>query len=169
MTDFRLDQVNLDDIAPGFDWVKLESGVLDESQALASAVLVALGTDKQADASDVLPNPRSSDRRGWWGDDNAADIWGGWPIGSRLWLLKRAKIVGAAAREGSTTTRVRVYLLECLQPFVSNKICSKVVIDSITVDKSNRRIVAVFTMFRGPKSAIQMTYQPLWEEMFPGE
>lgn len=168
MTDFRLSAINDDNITLDFDWVQLASGLIDETMELASAVLIALGTDAQADENDVLPDPRSTDRRGWWGDLNAKQIWNGWPIGSKLWLLARAKIVGVGAREGSTTNRVRTYISTCIQPFVDNGICSKFSIDSVTVDKSNKKISAQFTMYRGPKSAIKLTYQPIWDQIFPG-
>src|SRR5215831_14358749 len=47
------------------DWLLLDDGSLDETQALATAVIVALGTDALADPSDILPDPDSTDRRGW--------------------------------------------------------------------------------------------------------
>src|SRR5215471_20879371 len=92
------------------DWLLLDNGQLDDSKALASAIIVALGTDRLADVNDILPDPDSTDRRGWWGDMDAAPIWDGWPIGCRLWLLKRAKITGAEAFEGSTLVRVQNYI-----------------------------------------------------------
>jgi phage gp46-like protein len=168
MTDFRLVATNRDDVILTWDWVQLQSGLLDETQELASAVLVALGTDGLADANDVLPDPRSTDRRGWWGNLNASTIWNGWPLGWKGWLLSRAKIVDSGAKEGATVNRVRMYLAAALQPFVDNRVCSKFTIDSIIVDDLVRRITATFTMYRGPKSAIQLQYQPLWTEIFPG-
>ena len=55
---------------------------------------------------DVLPQLTAPgdepDLRGWWGDTDAGTIWGGWPIGTRLWLLSRAKITDSAARQGAT-------------------------------------------------------------------
>src|SRR4029077_21243171 len=74
------------------DWQLLDDGTLDESQALATAIVVALGSDGLADADDPLPDPDSTDRAGWWGDLEADTIWNAWPIGSRLWLLRRSAI-----------------------------------------------------------------------------
>ena len=110
MPDIRLINVETP-IAMNFDWLQTPTNLLDETQQLASAVIVALNTDALADASDVLPDPRSSDRRGWWGDLDAQAIWNGWPIGSKLWLLTRAKIVDSGAREGATTVRVKNYIM----------------------------------------------------------
>jgi phage gp46-like protein len=168
MADFRLQAQDRDHINLNFDWLQLASGLIDESMELASAVLIALNTDATASETDVLPDPRSTDRRGWWGDLNAGTLWGGWPIGSKLWLLKRAKIVDNNAREGATTARVRSYITACIRPFVDNGICSKFTIDSVVVDKSNKKISAAFTIYRGPKSAIKLSYQPLWSQLFPG-
>lgn len=168
MPDIRVVTITNDVQAVSMDWLQTPTGLLDETQELATAVLVALNTDAAAGPGDVLPDPRSSDRRGWWGDWNAQAIWGGWPIGSKLWLLKRAKIVDSSAREGATTTRVAQYILHCMQPFVDNGFCSRITIDSVTVDIDNKHIGAVFTMYRGPKTAIQLQWQPLWDELFPG-
>lgn len=52
---------------------------------LATAVLISLFTDRRAETDDVIPDG-SGDPRGWWGDLGRAR-----PLGSRLWLLERAK------------------------------------------------------------------------------
>src|ERR1700740_3111150 len=83
------------------DWSLLPNGTLDDTQALATAVCVALGTNALAGPNDQLPDPYSADGCGWWGDLDAELIWGGWPIGSKLWLLRRAKINSASGRDGS--------------------------------------------------------------------
>ena len=106
------------------DWSLLSDGTLDDSQALASAVIVALGTDRLANPDDILPDPDSTDRAGWWGDLDAAELFDGWPIGARLWLLKRSKIVGPEDPEGATVARVEEYIREAIQPFVDLRIVS---------------------------------------------
>ena len=102
----------------------LDDGTLDERKALATAVIVALGTDALAERTDILPDPDRTDRAGWWGDLDASEIWGGWPIGSRLWLLKRDKIEDHGAARGATVTRVDRYIREALQPLVDRRIAS---------------------------------------------
>ncbi|MDR3513789.1 MAG: phage GP46 family protein [Caulobacteraceae bacterium] len=52
---------------------------------LVNAVLISLFTDRTAQADDTIPDG-TTDPRGWWGDLGASR-----PIGSRLWLLMRAK------------------------------------------------------------------------------
>lgn len=165
MPDIRLIDVESPDVVT-FDWLQNTDGSIDETQQLASAVLVALNTDALADPSEVLPDPRDTDRRGWWGDLNAAAIWGGWPIGSRLWLLTRAKILDNTAREGSTIIRVESYIRVALQPFIDKGLASRVIVNlALNQDK---QISGTILIYRGPKTAIQLQFQPLWSEIFPG-
>jgi phage gp46-like protein len=144
------------------DWYLQDDGTLDDTQALATAVIVALGTDGLAATSDILPDPDSTDRRGWWGDLDA-DIWQGWPIGCKLWLLKRDKIVGSEAMQGATLVRVEQYIREALQPFVDLKICSRFDVWVQRVGKE--RIDALVRIYRGPEAAIDLRYQILWDEL----
>lgn len=142
-------------------------GVDDEAIALARAVQVALGTDRRALADDVLPVPPPAgqvpDRRGWWGDTNAATIWGGWPIGVRLWLMARDKITGSAAKQGATIEKARRYIAEALQPFVDAKLCSSF---AIALSQTGRnKIEGTITLYRGPKSAIALQYQDFWTDL----
>lgn len=68
----------------GGDWV-LVGPDLQGGSDLETAVLISLFTDRVADPEDPIPDG-SGDPRGWWGDlDRTA------PLGSKLWLLERAK------------------------------------------------------------------------------
>lgn len=145
------------------DWLLTPAGQIDESQELASSIVVALGTDRLADTSDVLPDLDSEDRRGWWGDTESAEIWDGWPIGTRLWLLSRAKILGAAAREGSTLARAENYVHEALRPFKDRRIASRI---DVNVERADLgRIDVSVTLYRGPLPAIELRFQSLWKDM----
>jgi phage gp46-like protein len=167
MPDIRLVQLTTPDVV-SLDWLQSQTGQIDETNELITAVLVALGTDAQAAATDVLPDPRSSDRRGWWGDLQASQIWNGWPIGSLLWLLTRAKIVDQNAREGATIARVQAYISAAIQPFVDNAICSGFAVKAwVSNDGRNDRIMARLTLYRGSKNAIALEFQPTWSELFP--
>jgi phage gp46-like protein len=145
------------------DWQLMSDGTLDDTQALASAVCVALGTNAEALDTDILPDPNSTDRQGWWGDLDAQLIWGGWPIGSKLWLLQRAKILDPNAQEGSTLARVIDYIRQALQPFVENRICSRFEVAAARV--SDQQIDAQIIVYRGPLTAINLQYQILWSEL----
>lgn len=143
------------------DWNLLDDGTLDDTQALATAVMVALGTDSLADADDILPDPDSSDRAGWWGDLDAEEIWQGWPIGCKLWLLKRSKITGPEAWEGSTTMRVEQYISDAIAPFIAQRIGSQFRVEATRVGKE--QINALVRIYRGPALEIELRYQILWD------
>jgi len=145
------------------DWRVLENGTLDDRQALATAVVVALGTNALASSDDVLPDPDSTNRMGWWGDLDAQLIWSGWPIGSKLWLLQRAKMTPATALEGSILARVEDYISEAIQPFVNLRIASGFDVWVARVDK--QRIDALIRIYRGPLKAVDLLYQVLWDEL----
>jgi phage gp46-like protein len=142
------------------DWSLLSDGTLDDTQALATAVIVALGTNALAGDFDVLPDPDSNDRMGWWGDLDAATIWGGWNIGSKLWLLQRSKIVPAGPGQPSTLMLVENYIRDAIQPFVDRKICSSFNVWTTRVD--TQRIDALIRLYRGPQQEIELRYQVLW-------
>jgi len=141
----------------------LDDGTLDDTQALATAVIVALGTDALADPSDILPDPDSTDRRGWWGNLDAQEIWGGWDIGCKLWLLTRSKITGAEAWEGATVTRVEQYIRDAIQPFIDRRIGSKMLVQAERVGRD--QINAVVRLYRGPELEIELQYQILWSDI----
>jgi len=162
--DIRLVQNNL---FPAYDvtvdWQLLPDGTLDATQALATAVIVALGTNALAGVNDDLPDPDSSDRCGWWGDLDAQAIWNGWPIGSKLWLLRRAKIAPVGAREGSTLIKVENYIRSAMQPFVDRRICSGFNVWVTRVDP--QRIDALLRIYRGPLPEIELRYAVLWDDL----
>ncbi|WP_439372913.1 phage GP46 family protein [Bradyrhizobium sp. DASA03120] len=145
------------------DWSLLPDGRLDDTQALATAVIVALGTNALADPNDILPDPDSSDRMGWWGDLDAQAIWGGWNIGSKLWLLRRSKITPAQARQGSTLVLVENYIRAAIQPFVDRRICSG--FDVWVTRVNTQRVDALLRIYRGPLPEIELRYAVLWDAM----
>ena len=83
------------------DWT-LSGTQLQSGSDLQTSVLLSLFTDRLANTDDTIPDG-SGDPRGWWADDAQ------YPIGSRLWLLERAK------QEQSTLIRARDYITEALQ------------------------------------------------------
>lgn len=133
-----------------------------QDHRLANAAIIALNTDRRALPDDKLPDPRSTDRRGWWGDTDAAAIWGAKaPIGSRLWLLTRAKLPGGT-REGATIERARRYIAEALQPLVDMKVATQFTV--VLVQDTPERISGTITIYRGPKSAIALNFQDFWRD-----
>jgi phage gp46-like protein len=143
----------------------LDDGSLDDRQALATAVIIALGTDALADPDDPLPDPDSTDRGGWWGDLDP-DIWESWPIGSRLWLLRRTKIEPPGSQRGSTVTRVDRYIREALQPFLDRRIATALNVDveRVAIDRIDAHVI----MYRGAVAAVDLRYAVLWQQLVEG-
>lgn len=159
MTDVRVINVtNLRGIWA--DWLLTSTGMLDEREELVNIVKVALLTDALASIDDILPDPDSTDRKGWWGDMDAESIWGGWPIGCKCWLLSRAKITPAEAREGSTLARAEAYCRVALQPMIDLRLCSHV--DVVATRSDIQRINVLVVVYRGPVQLIELQFQNLW-------
>lgn len=145
------------------DWFLKPIGALDETEELVNLVKVALLTWGLADTDDILPNIDSDDRHGWWGDVEAESIWDGWPIGSKIWLLSRAKITPAEAREGSTLARAENYCRVALQPLIDRRICSQFDVEATRTDIG--RIEVRIVVYRGPNLQIDLRFQGLWDEI----
>jgi phage gp46-like protein len=145
------------------DWSLTDNGTLDDTQALATAVCVALGTNSLADIDDRLPDPDSTDRQGWWGDMDAEEIWKGWPIGCKIWLESRSAVESRESMWGATQTRVMNYIRDSMQAFVDHKIATQFALLSTRVDK--QRIDVGVRLYRGPKAAVDLMYQLLWQEI----
>ena len=145
------------------DWLLNDHGLLDESEVLANVVKVALLTDRRADIREILPDPDSNDRRGWWGDFEAELLWDGWPIGCRNWLLTRAKIIGPGTDEGATVIRAEEYTRLALQPLIDKRICTA--IDVVAERVGLYQINVNVTIFRGPREEIELQFQNLWREI----
>jgi phage gp46-like protein len=147
-----------------FDLLQRPDNLIDETEAFATAVMVALGTDRRANDDDILPNGEAdTDRRGWWADTNADSIWNGWAIGTRLWLLNRHKITDNTARQGSSLARVDAYIREALQPFIDAQMCTRI---DVSVTRAElQKIVAAVVIYRGPLPTIRLQFQSLWTEI----
>lgn len=144
------------------DWLQSPQG-LSEEEELATAVRVALLTDALALESDILPDPDSTDRRGWWADLDAEVIWDGWPIGCKNWLLMRVGITDANSLEGATVMRAEMYTREALRPFVLKRIATAIEVRARRVGRSE--IDVWVTMYRGPLQAIQLQFAYLWDQV----
>ncbi|WP_227105127.1 phage GP46 family protein [Chromobacterium rhizoryzae] len=83
------------------DWQQ-QGPLLASGNDLETAILISLFTDRIAGQADAIPDG-TGDPRGWCCDDPAR------PIGSRLWLLRRAK------QTTETANRARDYIIEALQ------------------------------------------------------
>ena len=101
--------------ASTFDWTHA-GGALASGDDLATAVILSLFTDRQANADDVVLD---ASRRGWWGDPT---------MGSRLWLLERSK------RTDETARLAQEYALEALDWLVGDGIAAGVTAAAFWID-----------------------------------
>lgn len=145
------------------DWLLTPAGNLDESLELANIAKVALMSDRTSEKDEIRPDPDSDDRRGWWGDHEAEIIWDGWPIGTKNWLLTRAKINDQYSFEGDTVFRAEQYTREALQPLIAKKICTRIDVKAERADID--RIHVTVVLFRGPEEEISLEFQALWDEV----
>jgi phage gp46-like protein len=162
MTDVRV--INVTNLAGIWaDWLLMPNGALDETEELVNVVKVALLTWGLALPDDILPDPDSTDRCGWWGDLDAETIWDGWDVGSKIWLLKRAKITPAEAREGATMARAEQYCRVALQPLINKRICTRIEVTAMR--RSTERIDVLVQLYRGSQLRIELRFQNLWDEI----
>lgn len=111
------------DVADGADFA-LKQNDLESDDGLDTAVIISLFTDRRLDDGDVLPDAEK-DRRGWWGD--AIPVVQGDKIGSRLWLLARAKQLP------DTLRRAEEYAKESLQWLIDDRVALSIDVTAIIV------------------------------------
>jgi len=154
-------------LAPAYevtlDW-RVSDGAIDETQALATAIMVALGSDRLAAVGDELPDNLDSDRRGWWGDMDAEAIWNGWPLGTRLWEMRRDAVRPPNYKHGATAAKAEQFVRETMRPFEDAGIISRF---SVEVDPIPRmeRIDVLIVLFRSNAPAVSLRYQYLWDSI----
>ena len=167
MSDIRfLQQLDFPAYAVQLDWLMTDQNLIADGYDLQSAVIIALGTDALAPSAEALPDPNDTDRRGWWADMDAEELWDGWPVGCLLWLLRRAKITGTLSKEGSTLGRAEGWTREAMVPFTTHLIASQinVVVEQTDIDRINVGVV----IYRGPEPPIELRYDDLWEQLRTG-
>jgi phage gp46-like protein len=162
-----LQQLDFPAYAVELDWLMNNQNLIEDGYDLQSAVIVALGTDMLAPVDEELPDPDATDRRGWWGDMDADEIWGGWPVGCLLWLLRRQKITGVGAKQGSTMAKADGWTRDAMRPFTQRRIASRidVLADQTRIDRIDVSVV----LYRGPQPLVELRYAELWEQMAQGE
>jgi phage gp46-like protein len=105
-----------------FDWA-LAGGDLASDEGLYTAVAIALFSDRLANPDDMIPDG-TADRRGWGGDAYLPPLASGTPdhIGSRLWLLSRAKAIP------ETALLAQAYCEEALQWLLDDGVAAAVTV-----------------------------------------
>ncbi|WP_338662636.1 phage GP46 family protein [Pararoseomonas sp. SCSIO 73927] len=130
------------------DWQLTGNGELLTAPQLETAVLVSLFTDTRADENDALP-AGTTDPRGWWG--NAL----GEPIGSKLWLLRRA------AHLPDTLRRAERYIREALAWLVEDELAARIEVETRWVGAT--RMAASITIHQGEGREAALRAEWAWQ------
>lgn len=116
---------------------------------LESSVVISLMTDKRAEVYDELPDAKSTDRRGWWGDTLSNNE----KIGSKLWLLFREK------QMRQVMLRAHDYATAALNWMLQDKVAESVKVSVSNPDLYNIRIDVDITE---PKTKNKSKYALNW-------
>ncbi|ABE29931.1 phage GP46 family protein [Paraburkholderia xenovorans LB400] len=133
------------------DW-QLVGPVLLTGNDLASAALISLFSDRIANPDDVIPDG-TDDPRGWWGDLGEDQ-----PIGSRLWLLSRAK------QTQETLNNAVDYSREALQWFIDDGVVARIDVFAQWVRTSFLGLQVIFYNQDGTTAAA-LSYAWAWNQI----
>ncbi len=130
---------------------------LHSTDPLVRAVLISLFTWRRAKPDDALPDPSpNAPRQGWWGDS--------FPpvpndrIGSRLWLLSRAKLLP------ETVALAKEYAQEALQWLVDDGVASRVEVEA---ERQGLHTLALACRIykTGGAAPINVRFTDVWETL----
>ena len=151
MTDFSL---KLDAEALIFDLVPGSSPeALATEAGLRTAVLASLFTWRRANDEDALPDPASTDRKGYWGDSYAQI--NGRKVGSRLWLLSR-RILNA-----ETAEEARQMAYEALDWLLQDSVAAA--LDVIVTPAPPRRLNLGVRIDRYDGTTVNLDFGDVWQ------
>lgn len=129
-----------------------EATILDlDADELEMALRISLGCDRRQPFAGEEPKTKG-DRRGWWGDVLNPDT--NDRIGSRIWLLRRAKMV-----DKDVLKDAREYAKEALQWLVDDKIVKEIL---ITVEKTSDYSISTYIDLVKPLDSETYRYSFLW-------
>lgn len=123
---------------------------LDSAEPLVRAVVISLFTWRRANPDDDLPGDQ---RMGWWGDSFAVEL--NDKIGSRLWLLSRAKITN------DTVARAQEYAEEALQWLIADGVAARVEVEAQRIDTFTLGL-AVRVYKTDGRAAVDVRFTDVW-------
>lgn len=135
------------------------NGDLISDEALETAVLISIFTDRRAANDDPLPDSNNIDKRGWWGDLVAFDIEGD-EIGSKLWLLSREKTTL------ETIKKTKQYLDDALAWLVEDGVAVRV--DNYVErqgEPGNERLAFHCVVYKTDGRELSYDYNFQWQEV----
>lgn len=130
------------------DWV-IDPPGLQQGSDLFTAVIISLFTDATAVAADVIPDG-TNDPRGWWGDLGQDR-----PIGSKLWLLDRAKLTPQLA------SQAKDYATDALKWLIDDGVAASVTVTTQITPPAMLAMQVVIAQPSGPPTVFN--FQRVWE------
>lgn len=130
-------------------------GGLVAQQAITTAVIICLQTDKRADLTEL----RDGDvNRGWPGDAfdmEPDDV----PLGSKLWLLRRS------ALDEDIELRAADYAREAIQPLLDQGVAVRADVSATATRAGNRLDLDVGLYGRDGANLYQKRFAVLWDQV----
>ena len=129
------------------DWLH-DNASLASGDDLETAILISLFSDREASSDDVIPDG-TGDPRGWVGDVDQD-----YKIGSRLWLLERAKQTQETLRLASD------YIAEALQWLIDDSVVARF---DITVEWTRASVLgANLVAYQQSGAATALNFSWVW-------
>jgi phage gp46-like protein len=123
-------------------------------RTMVTAVILSIFVDRRADPDDVPPSGDPTDMRGWWADQFSAVE--GDRIGSRLWLLDRAKLTSETARNAEG------YIREALAWMIEDRVVSSVDVETVTTAAS---LLIGVTLHRPGRDPLALRFTHVWDHV----
>ncbi len=135
--------------------ISVELGDLLSDEGFETAVIISLFTDRRV--LDEELDTSDAERRGWWGDSDEISDYPGDLIGSKLWLLDRAK------RSEETRNRAEAYAKEALQWFLDDGIAESISVKATLVNATERIDLEICIQRPKTKNIYYYRYQLVWD------
>lgn len=130
--------------------ISLANQDIKSDDGIRTAVIISLFTDKRVLSDEVTE--QDPDQRGWWGDmfpDEDQD-----QIGSRLWLLQRAK------QTPETLSRAKEFAEESLQWMIDDGVASSI---TVVTEYIERGWIQISVNIQRPRSTLSFRYEFNWQ------
>lgn len=140
------------DVRRSFGTWRLSGKDLEDGHDLETSIIISLFSDAAAKPDDVIPDG-SKNPRGWWGDPDPK-----YPLGSRLWMLYRAK------KTGDVLARARDYSSEAVKWMIDDGIVAKF---EITTEYTQKQMLGIRVVaFKHDGAVVAMNFNWAWDQLF---
>lgn len=140
-----------DSTTQGWD-IFLTPPKLQSSNPLATALNISLFTDRRANNDDVLE--LNDSKRGWWAD--TFNQIRNDKIGSRLWLLRRAKMTS------QTLASAREYVIEACRWLLDDNVASAL---DVETEFYNAYTIGILITVTKPTGTETFNFQYVWNDI----